>query len=167
MSSDIKMIELLKEVDNHWRPYHLLSKSGYFYFGQFWSQRPKILAVASVLANLKNIKRVFENFDFWPLFDRFFMSRVSRGRQVTFDKLPVGPKPKEKLPFFGGDFFFGLKKIKVTEQPAKKVEKTKKNMQNKKVWSNLSPPEKDRVKEVIFQMYYTQRLSLPYGLVSL
>ena len=110
-----------------WRPNHSLSKSGYFYFGHsrthFWSQGPKILAVTSVLANLWNIKRVFENFDFWPLFDRYFISRVSRGRQVTFDKLPVGPKPKEKLPFFFLDFFFGLKKIKVTEQPAKKSRK--------------------------------------------
>ena len=50
------------------------------------------------------------------------MSAVSRGCKVTLIKLPVGLKPKEKLPFFGGDFF-GSKKIKVTKQPPKKSRK--------------------------------------------
>ena len=49
-------IHALKKADNRTRFDHLLSKSGYFYFGpsctHFWSQGPKILAVASVLANL-------------------------------------------------------------------------------------------------------------------
>ena len=114
MSCHIKMIHVLKKADNRTRFDHSLSKSGYFYFGHswthFWSQGPKILAVASVLANFWNIKRFFENFDFWPLFDRLFMSRMSRGRQVTFDKSPVGPKPEKKLPFFFWIFFLDRKK---------------------------------------------------------
>ena len=147
MSCHIKMTHMLKKADNQMRFDHSLSKSGYFYFGHsrthFWSQGPKILAVASVLANLKNIKRVFENFDFWPLFDRFFMSRVSRGRQVTFDKLPVGAKPWPQKIFKKFLSFFGSKKIKVTVKPIyKKLFFLYEKSIRKKGGQICSPPRK-------------------------
>ena len=45
------------------------------------------------------------------------MLRVSRGRQVTFDKLPVGAKPWPQKIFKKFLSFFGSKKIKVTVKP--------------------------------------------------
>ena len=51
------------------------------------------------------------------IFDRLFRSAMSRGRQVTFDKLPVGAEPWPQKIFKKFLRFFGSKKIKVTKKP--------------------------------------------------
>ena len=86
------------------------------------------------------------------------MLRVSRGRQVTFNKLPVGAKPWPQKFFKKFLNFFGSKKIKVTIKPIHKKLFFLKFPSDLKFWLWPQFWQISKIKNVILKILIFDRL---------